>query len=85
MTSFIDKHPGGRNAILKVAGTDATYVSTTLNLMYPFRASALLSFPIYFDISRFLAVPIQSRIQSNTCPSRSRHTPAGSFHRHGGP
>ena len=29
MTSFIDKHPGGRNAILKAAGTDATYVNLT--------------------------------------------------------
>lgn len=26
VTSFIDKHPGGRNAILKAAGMDATYV-----------------------------------------------------------
>jgi len=37
MTSFIDKHPGGRNAILKAAGADATYVRVTLNLMYPFK------------------------------------------------
>ena len=29
VTSFINKHPGGRNAILKAAGTDATYVNTT--------------------------------------------------------
>jgi hypothetical protein len=37
VTSFIDQHPGGRTAILKAAGTDATYVNVIFNIMYPFK------------------------------------------------
>jgi L-lactate dehydrogenase (cytochrome) len=51
VTSFIDRHPGGRNAILKAAGTDATYVNATSILVYSFKRFGLISFVFLFYFS----------------------------------
>lgn len=83
VTSFIDNHPGGRNAILKAAGTDATYVNVTPILMHPLKGRIPnLIFQLILTLSAFgraipchpsspIFSPIHSSAILDTLPSEA--------------